>query len=178
MNLIVPIILFVSSIGIFFGYIDPTYKATEGLSSQLAQYESALSNSKELLSEKKALVDKLNKFDQADLDKLGKLLPDTVDSVTLIIEINSIAAQYNMHIRNFGGGIQAQAGALGQSLTPYSSLPLTFTTTASYETFIAFLKALETNLRLVDVAGITFSAQNQTSSIYDFSFNINTYSLK
>lgn len=177
MNLIVPIILLVSSIGIFFGYIDPTYKNDQALSAQLGQYESALSNSKELLAEKKALVEKYSTFNSSDLDKLNKLLPDAVDSVTLIIEINSIAAQYGIHIRNFGGGLQAQAGALGQSLAPYGTLPLTFTTTASYDTFIAFLRALETNLRLIDVAGITFSA-SQTAQIYDFSLNINTYSLK
>ena len=177
MNFIVPILLLASSIGIFFGYIDPTYKNDITLSAQLAQYESALSNSKQLLNTRDTLVAKLNTFSQPDLDKLSKLLPDSVDLVTLIIEINSIAAQYNIHIRNFGGGTQGQGGQLGQNLSPYDSLNLTFTTTASYDTFMAFLKALETNLRLIDVSSISFTA-NQSSTIYDFNLQVSTYSLK
>ncbi len=177
MSTIVSIILLLASVGIFFGYIDPTYTNTQSLSSELGQYESALSNSKQLLTERDALIAKLNTFNQSDVNKLETLLPDSVDSVTLIIELNSIASQFGMSIRNFAAATQDQSGTLGASNTPYGTLSLTFTTTSSFSTFVAFLKALENNLRLIDVTGLSFSSASN-NSVYDFTVTVNTHWLK
>ncbi len=177
MSTIVSIILLLASAGIFFGYIDPTYVNSQGLSSELGQYESALSNSKQLLTERDSLISKLNTFNQTDVNKLETLLPDSVDSVTLIIELDSIASKFGMNIRNFSANSQSQTGTLGVSATPYGTLSLTFTTTSSFSTFVAFLKTLESNLRLVDVTGISFSSASN-NSVYDFTVTVNTYWLK
>ncbi len=58
-----------------------------------------LANSKELISERDALLAKLNTFSQPDINRLQTLLPDSVDSVTLIIELNSIAHAVGMRVR-------------------------------------------------------------------------------
>lgn len=178
MSNIISIILLLASVGAFFGYINPTYTNAQGLSAQLGQYENALSNSKELLSERDKLITKLNTFSQADINKLQTLLPDSVDSVTLIIELDSIASQFGMRIRNFSSDAGNQSGTLGVNTTPYGTLSLTFTTTASFETFVSFLKAVENDLRLIDVTGISFSSSASGNSVYDFTVNINTYWLK
>jgi hypothetical protein len=177
MNTIVSIIFLIASVGIFFGYIDPTYTNAESLSSELGQYENALFNSKQLLSQRDKLVSKLNTFNQSDVNKLQTLIPDSVDSVTLIIELNSIASQFGMRIRNFTQTDSSQGGTLGAAVTPYGTLPLTFTTTASFETFVAFLKALENDLRLIDVNNVTFSSASN-NNVYDFTVTVNSYWLK
>ena len=177
MSTIISIILLLASVGIFFGYINPTYTDTQSLTGQLGQYEQALSNSKELLSERDKLIAKRDSVDPMELTRLETLLPNSVDGVTLIIELDSIASQYNMRIRNFTELAQAQAGTLGVSATPYGTLSLTFTTTASFQTFISFLKALESDLRLVDVSNISFNSASN-NSVYDFTVTINTYWLK
>jgi len=177
MSLIVQIILLLASVGIFFGYINPTYNDSKNLSSELGQYEQALYNSKTLITTRDTLVSKRNGLSPTDIDKLQTLLPDSVDSVTLIIELDSIASKYGMRIRNFTEGSQAQEGTLGVNATPYGTLSLTFTTTASFETFVAFLKAMENDLRLIDVTGVTFSSITN-NSVYDFTVNVNTYWLK
>jgi hypothetical protein len=177
MNIIVSVIFLIASLGIFFGYIDPTYTNAESLSSELGQYENALSNSKQLLSQRDKLISKLNTFNQSDVNRLQTLIPDSVDSVSLIIELNSIASQFGMRIRNFTQTAPSQGGALGVAVTPYGTLPLTFTTTASFETFVAFLKAIENDLRLIDVTNITFSSASG-NSVYDFTVTVNSYWLK
>lgn len=176
MKAIISIILLVASVGLFIGYVNPTYQADQASAAELGQYESALSNSKDLLSERDILIAKLNTFSQTNINKLSTLLPDSVDSVTLIIELDSIAAQFGMRIRDFSAST-GQSGTLGQSDAPYGTLSLTFTTTASYETFVAFLKALESNLRLLDVSSISFTS-GSTNSVYDFNVTVNTYWLK
>ena len=177
MSTIVSIIVFLASIGIFFGYVDPTYKNDQSLSAQLGQYENALSNSKELLHERDKLITKLNTFSQTDLDKLQTLLPDSVDSVALIIELDSIASQFGMRVRNFTSAPGAAENTLGVNSTPYGTLSLNFTTTASFETFVAFLKTVENDLRLIDVTDVTFSS-GSNNSVYDFTVSLNTYWLK
>jgi len=176
MSTIVSIIIFLASIGIFFGYVDPTYKNDQGLSSQLGQYENALSNSKELLAERDKLITKLNTFSQSDVNKLQTLLPDSVDSVALIIELDSIASQFGMRVRNFTATPGA-SDTLGVSATPYGTLSLSFTTTASFETFVAFLKTVENDLRLIDISNVTFTSASN-NSVYDFTVSLNTYWLK
>ncbi len=177
MSTIVSIIIFLASIGIFFGYVDPTYQGDKTLSAQLGQYENALSNSKDLLAERDKLIAKQNTFSQSDLSKLQTLLPDSVDSVSLIIELDSIASQFGMRIRNFSATPGDQSGTLGVNTSPLGTLTLTFTTTASFETFVAFLKAIENDLRLIDVSSVTFSSASN-NSVYDFTLSINTYWLK
>ena len=177
MSNIISIILFIASIGIFFGYIDPTYNNAKSLSSQLGQYEQALSNSKKLSDEKATLLAKRNSLDPTAINKLDRLLPDSVDSVTLVIELDSIASQFGMRVRNFTSNPQSQTGTLGVNTTPYGTLSFTFTTTASFETFLAFLKALESDLRLIDVTNVAFSSAS-SNDVYDFTMSVNTYWLK
>jgi len=177
MSLIVQIILLLASVGIFFGYVNPTYNDSKNLSSELSQYEQALYNSKTLIATRDTLVSKRNSLNPTDLSRLQTLLPDSVDSVSLIIELDSIASQFGMRIRDFTEATQSQGGTLGVSATPYGTLSLSFTTTASFETFVAFLKAVENDLRLIDVTGISFNSTSN-NSVYDFNVSVNTYWLK
>ena len=181
MSNILSLILIVASLGAFFGYINPTYTHIEDLTAENNQYNQALDNSKALLSERDNLLTKLKSFTQDDLNRLQTLLPDAIDGVRLIIELDSIASNYGLKIRNFSTGATNQTASnqavLGAGNSPYGTYTLTFTTTASYQTFIAFLSALEHNLRLMDVTGVTFSAPS-TNSAYDFTITINTYWLK
>ena len=177
MSNIISFILLIASVGLFIGYTNPTYNAAQRSSATLVQYEQALSNSKKLFAEQGTLIAKLDTFNQSDIAKLETLLPDSVDSVSLIIELDSIASQFGMQVRDFVAGNQDQSSTLGGNTTPYGTLSLAFSTTASYPTFIAFLKALEDNLRLIDVNSISFSSASN-NAVYDFSLGVNTYWLK
>ncbi|HUD04156.1 MAG TPA: hypothetical protein VMR73_01550 [Candidatus Paceibacterota bacterium] len=178
MSNIASLILVIISVGAFFGYIDPAYMHDKTLASQDAQYNQALDTAKALILERGALLTKYNAFNPSDLSRLQTFLPDAVDSVRLIIELDAIAQKYGMRIRNFTAApVAAGQQTLGVDNSPYGTFTFTFTTTASYDGFMTFLHALEQNLRLIDVVGITFSAPT-TNSAYDFTVTINTYWLK
>lgn len=177
MSNIISIILFIASLGLFFGYVNPTYTHSKNLSLERNQYDELLANSHQILSERDKLLARLNAMSQADISKLGKLLPDSVDSVSLIIELSSIASKFGMRVRNFSVASEGDTEALGISSSPYGIFTFSFSTTASYETFIAFLKSLEQNLRLIDVVAISFGSGGN-NSVYDFNMTIKTYWLK
>ncbi|HEU5114798.1 MAG TPA: type 4a pilus biogenesis protein PilO [Candidatus Paceibacterota bacterium] len=178
MSNIVSLILRIASFGLFFGYVDPTYTNVQKLGQDKADYDKALSNSKELQAERDKLLEQYNKMDKDEVSKLSKLLPDNIDNIRLIIDIDEMAKNYKMRIRNFKTDATSKSDTIGRDNTPYGTLTLSFTTTAPYNTFLAFLHDLERSLRVLDVTGVQFSVGNQQNQIYDYNVTVKTYWLK
>jgi Tfp pilus assembly protein PilO len=168
-------------VGLFFLYTDPQYQNIKQLQIESADYNQALNQSKVLLAQRQALNDQYDKIPQADLDRIGKLVPDSVDNVRLVIDINGIAAKRGLNIK----GIRIQGGStatgpsttLGPDNNPFGSLSLAFTVTAPYDQFKGFLQDLEQSLRMVDVTALSFAASDKTAD-YDYSISLKTYWLK
>lgn len=177
MNNIVSIILLIASAGLFFGYVDPTYSSVKGLLIEKESYDRALNNSKELQAERDKLLIKLNEMPQEEQEKLSRLLPDNIDNVRLIIDVDEMAKTYGMRIRNFKTDSIEQQDTIGRDNNPYGTLTLSFSTTASYNTFLAFLRDLEHSLRIIDITSVSFNASD-TNQLYDYNVTVKTYWLK
>lgn len=177
MSTIVSIILILASAGLFFGYVDPTYTKIQADQLIKADYDKALNNSKDLQSERDKLLDKRNKMDRSETEKLAKLLPDNIDNVRLIIDIDEMAKTYGMRIRNFKADAGEKKDTIGTDTSKYGTLTLSFSTTATYQTFLAFLRDLEHSLRIIDVSAVQFSS-GDTNALYDYNVTVKTYWLK
>ncbi len=187
MNLITPIILIIISIGIFFGYIDPNYRGenlsgdNRSIQSLLAEdneYQVALNNSSEIRRKRETLVQTRGEIDPADLLKLEKLLPDNVDNIKLVIDMNQIAQNHNLSLKNIklDTGTKTDSNKLGQDNSKYGTVGLSFSVNSSYNNFQSFLSDLEKSLRLVDITDLSVTG-NETGT-YDFSVGLKTYWLK
>jgi hypothetical protein len=191
MNLILPIILLLSSLGVFFGYVDPHYKGTPvtpdsvdystygtlALQGELAKFNSITDTSNTIVAQEGDLVAKKNKISDADQARLEKLLPSNIDNIRLIIEISQIAQARNLVAKNISvSDTNAAADSIGSSNSGYGTLSMKFTVNASYNNFISLLQDLENNLRLVDITDISFSSTD--NGFYDFNVTLNTYWLK
>lgn len=161
----------------FFGYIDPTYTGVKTLLTEKAEYDGALTRSKELQIERDKLLTKFNAMPKSDREMLAKLVPDNIDNVRLIIDLDEMAKKYSMRVRNFRADSAEKSDTLGGSSDPYGTLTLSFTTTASYNTFLAFVKDLERSLRVIDITAVTFSSSD-TNTLYDYDVTLKTYWLK
>jgi len=185
---IVSLILFVAAGGVFFLYTQPTYDGVKETSAQVAQYDEALSKATELQSIKQSLLSKYNTFNPSDIDRLTKLLPDHVDNVRLILDIDSLATRHGMPIQNVvvSGATSAQGdptaiGSVSASKQKYDSLTIKFSTQGSYQTFTQFMSDLETSLRIVDLVSLTISRTAITTTgdpIYSYDVTLRTYWLK
>jgi len=82
-----------------------------------------------------------------------------------------------MRIRNFKTETGDKVETVGVDQTPYGTLTLSFSTTASYTTFLAFLHDIEESLRLIDITSVQFNSSD-LSQLYDYSVSIKTYWLK
>src|SRR3989338_4311487 len=97
---ILPIILVAITIGIFFTFTKSLYQNIQDLRAQQVSYNEALTNSKALENERDKLTQKYNSIGGENLDKLKKLLPENVDNIRLILEIEKVAMPYGMTLKD------------------------------------------------------------------------------
>lgn len=175
---IIPILLLGLSAAMFFGFIDPTWEETKTLSAEAASYDQALDNSKELQKVRDALLAKYNTFPRADVERIQKLLPDSVDNVRLVLDIDRVASKHAMTIRNVrvADAPKDAAGSFGPDERDYGSVILTFSVTSSYANLIALIRDLESSLRLVDITSVVFRVGDKDDS--DYAISVRTYWLK
>lgn len=198
MKFITPIILIGIAIGIFFVFANPIFNDLSALNVQAASYNDALGNSKMLENERDKLTAKYNSINPENINKLAKFLPQNVDNIRLILEIEQIAAPYGMTLKDVKYDTEEtvepsarQQGVLPGSISKkankdYGIFELEFSTSGSYDNFINFTKDLENNLRIVDISSIVFSSTATpavgggagSSDKYNYTFTIKTYWLK
>src|SRR3989344_4686488 len=193
-RLFLPIILIGAAIGLFAVFTDSLYGEVKELSIEQDNYNTALSNSKQILKERDALVEKYNNFSEVDKEKLNKLLPDNVDNIRLIIELETLGLRDGMVLKDVK--VEGAPGGKAQDLSSeeefvenlpieskrdYSSMDISFSMDGTYQSFLKFISDLDKSLRMVDVQSITFSSPSEKESagaIYSFDFKIRTYWLK
>lgn len=199
MKNLTPIILILLSIGIFFFLIDPKYKEVQRLQAEVVENNKTLDIAKKLSSSREVLRSKFNKISQEEKSELEKLLPDTVDNVRLIIDINNIAEQFGIVIRDISINSTEEKG--NQVSTPRTQgssfegvieensiqyvdkskigvISFSFSVSAKYEVFLEFLKQLEESLRIVDIRNIEISRNADEGVFYDYKVTLDTYWLK
>lgn len=199
-RLIIAIVTAVLAGGIFFFYTQPAYDVVRANQAQIDQYNQALDKAAQLQQLKQSLLARYNAFDSGSLDHLQKLLPDHVDNIGLILELDNLAGRYGLALQNVdvstpstqtpsaksAGG--ATVGSLGSANQTYSSLTLTFSTQGSYDSFVQFMNDLQSSLRIVDIVSLTVNPVGTTNSaarpggpaqpVYTYQITLRTYWLK
>ncbi len=168
------------SIGLFFVFIDPHYANVQTLQAQNASLSQALDKSRELQEVRDGLRARYNTFSPTDLQKLTKLLPDNIDNIRLILDIDAIAVKHSLRVEEFGfseGGRTGRAREEGVTQEgPYGSVIFKFSVKSDYDTFRKFMDDLEKSLRIVDITSL--GVVGGEGSTYTFNVAIRTYWLQ
>lgn len=173
---------------LFFMYTRPVYDAIRINQAQIAQYDQALEKAAQLQQIKQSLLARYNAFNPKDIERLQILLPDHVDNIGLILDLNNLAASHAMALENVdvtdsnATAANAASATIGATPQQYESLTLRFTTHSTYANFEQFLKELEASLRIVDLESLTItnggSAGAASNSVYQYQIILRTYWLK
>lgn len=176
---LLPLLLIIISGTTFYLWTNPHYTDVKALKVQLGESNAALARAQELESLRAKLVDKENSFNQSDLAKLQKLLPDNVDNIRLFLDIQGIAARYGTSIQDISASDQGQkttgTQAIGPSDKQYSQMTLSFSVNTSYENLKLLLKDLEKGLRIVEIKSLGFTADDKNPDRYKVSIGINAF---
>lgn len=184
---IIPIVLIVAAIALFFGYTNPLYQSTQTLKEQSGQYNDAISNATELQRVRDSLRETYNTFSANNLTRLEKFLPDSVNNVRLIIDISALASRYGITLKNIKLNSTTATAIVdntnsGSSAVAiydpqkYGTYQMSFSVNSSYKNFVQFLRQLESSLRLVEVQSVTFTSSD--TDMYQFDIGLQTFWLK
>jgi len=179
-----PILFILLAVGLFFVYIDPTYKDIQNTLKEEAKFDQALDKSRELQEVRDKLLSKYNAFSTSDLDRLSKLLPDHVDNVRLVLDIDHIASTYGMRLKNVAISAKEDRheDVIGPDTNPYKSVSLSFSIASTYDNLKQFIKDLERSLRIVDVTSIALESLETVTGgsgeLYSYNISLKTYWLK
>jgi Tfp pilus assembly protein PilO len=189
---IISIIAFVLAGGMFFFYTQPAYDLVRADQVKIDQYDQALDKAAQLQQLKQSLLSRYNAFDPGGLDRLQKLLPDHVDNIGLILELDSLAGRYGLALQNVDVSTpntqtpssKTTVGTLDNANQTYSSLTLTFSTQGTYDNFVQFINNLQSSLRIVDMVSLSINPATATGRaassqpLYTYQVTLRTYWLK
>lgn len=178
-----PSILIAAAVGLFAMYTNNAYQGPGGIKSlqaQVSAFDEALNKAQELKSNRDQLISKRNTFSTDNVQKLERILPDNVDNIRFVIDINGIAARRNLSLKNVSLGTVSDAKSgrsalsVGSSGDPVGSAEISFALSATYDEFLAFLQDLEHSLRIVDIEKISLKSSD-IGDKYEYSLTIRTY---
>jgi Tfp pilus assembly protein PilO len=186
MKNIFSIIFIGAAIASFVIIVQPRYKEIQELQKKSGELEQVLANARKLQSLRDELLEKRNSLNQTDLTRLEKMVPDSVDNVKLILELQNIANQYNLQIEaantnkeettEEGKEPKKEASLVDVESRDYGIITLNFNITGNYQNFLSFLRDIERNLRVTDIRNVAFASDG--TGVYSFQLSLDTYWLK
>ena len=175
-----PILILGLALFAFFYFTAPVLTEIDGLKVERLKLSTALDNATKLDDRQKELHDLENAIEASDIVALKQLLPNNIDNVRLIIDINNIAKQRGLLVRNPSIAKEAETGeatsGLAKPTLDKNSVVISFSVSASYEILKLFLNDLAHSLRIVDVESVSFSGNDK--NLYDYKISLRTYWLK
>lgn len=135
------------------------------------------------------VVGRFQSIDPAQVERLKKMVPDTVDNIRFINDVNGIAKKTGMKLKKVdynaqdlkGTDIKSSEKIASGSSALYGSYTVNFVVSGTYKQFVEFVESLENSLRLVDITDVTFTSAGQTEGKvenYDFTIKAQSYWLK
>ena len=153
---IIPMLLLVAAVGLFFTFTDHKYQEIKNIQAQVATYDTALDNSKNLLKIRDGLLLIYNSISSENLNRLELLLPDTVDNIRLVLDIDTIASRHGIIVKNLKLNPSALPDNFDSTVENIKSIDLSFSVDSDYRNFLSFIRDLEDSLRIIDLVEIKF----------------------
>jgi Tfp pilus assembly protein PilO len=193
---IIPTLFVALAAGSFFLYTQPIYNEAKVVKAEVAKLKDAQTKLGAALKKKDQLATSYNALDTSLIDRLEKLMPDNLDNIKLIIDVDRTAKQYGMILNavKFDVDQQAKAAtnvttAVGTTATirdnkaalenkkDYNNFSLTMTFTGTFNNFTKLVGDMEKNLRIIDITNVTFDAVDG-KDVYKFEVKAKIYWLK
>ncbi|HEX2792472.1 MAG TPA: hypothetical protein VHO23_02035 [Candidatus Paceibacterota bacterium] len=179
MSRLLPFLALLVALGLFFGYIDPTYKGSiETLRTEIRSYDDALDAADRFKEKEAQLTIARNAIPPESLARLEAFLPNGVDNVQLILDLDALAARTGMQLSDFDtaavedGSSPADGSIILAEEEPIDSVELTMKGVGTYAAMRAFLTATEESLRPLDLMELSVTGSDTGVYSYDMKFRL------
>jgi len=181
MNRTLPVILILAAVALFALYVSPTYKNTiVPLRESIRQSSAALAAAQDFQAKQAEIATQRASIHEGDIEKIQKFLPDGVDNVQMVLDLNALASRSGILLSNFKiventvpvGRVTIEGASAAPSKS-IDSLDLTVTATGTYSAFRTFLYGIEHSLRPLDITQIAVS--NSENGVYTYDMTLRIY---
>ena len=178
---LLPVFALLSAAGIFFGYVNPVWTGPIAAAKASIELDNqALAAAKQYTAQQNDLAAKRNAIDPADLAKLAAFLPDSVDNVGLILDLNALAARSGLSISNIdittSPAAEGAKSSLPSGVSLTGSVDLSLSAVGTYPSLKSFLAGMERSARLLDVQNI--SVKGSETGVYTYEIKLRLYWLR
>jgi Tfp pilus assembly protein PilO len=180
---ILPALALAVTIGIFFAYVNPAWSGSIAeTKAKIILDDQALKAASEYTAQQNALATARDGIDSASLDRLTDFLPDSVDNVGLILDLNALAARSGLSLANIDVVMNdsnavknaADTGALPTAATnPVGSVNLSLSAVGTYAALQTFLSGVERSARLLDIEDIVVKGSD--TGVYTYKMVLRLY---
>lgn len=180
--ILIAVLIFVS---ILFLLDIPSYKKLAFLRNEVDRHQDILEEKREILSKVNQLAKDYNSH-KDEIKRIYYVLPSDQDIPNLIVQFEALALENGLILETLDFTEKAAARTVArrgaaaideQSLKNYNILEVSLSIGGTYEAFKGFLKALEYNVRLMDIQSISFSSSEGEvgSPIFTFDIELEVY---
>jgi hypothetical protein len=99
-----PIVGIIVAVGLFFTYIQPTFKDVKGIQDETGEYAQAIEQASALQKRIRELTDQKTSIPIANLERLQALLPDRVNEVSALIDLDALATLHHLKLGDIAVG--------------------------------------------------------------------------
>lgn len=172
------------AVGIFFVYINPMWTGQiADTKASIADIDKALAAAKEYAARQQQLATERDAIDPAGLTRLNTFLPDSVDNVRIILDLNALASRTGFALSSIDvtGNAKGTSGNSSESLSstdvsPVGSIDLSLSAVGTYTAFQNFMQGIERSQRLLDVRDLSVSGSN--TGLYTYAMTVRLYWLR
>lgn len=179
----IQLLLIIISGVIIASYISPTFDSMRATQDETQEYREALDNAEKFNQELTRLLNAANELTTSERQALTRYLPNEVDTISVMRDIETIANNNQMSILNLSTAEEEVVPffipAQGQPQEERSALNATTFSVGlfgSYEAFKRFLRDVERNAYPLEVTSLQFSSTNG-SNLYSYVLKLETFSL-
>lgn len=181
---ILPTLALFIAIAVFFMYVNPTWTVSIAKTkAAIAQDDQALAAAKQYTAQQNTLATARAAIDPANLARVQTFLPDSVDNVGLILDLNALAARSGLSLTNIdvmttdSGATTNQSGvAKGVVANPVGSVNLSLSALGTFSALQTFLSRIESSARILDVQDIV--VKGSETGVYTYQMTLRLYWLR
>jgi Tfp pilus assembly protein PilO len=180
MSRILPIVAFCIALAIFFGYVNPAWTGSIATTQAAINADNqGLAAANDYTARQNQLASARNAIDPASLAALTTLLPDSVNNVRLILDLDALAARSGLSLTSIDVATSpssTSSDTSSASVNPVGSVDLSLSATGSYAALKTFLEGVESSARLLDVTDLTVTGSD--TGVYSYKMNVRLYWLR
>jgi dsDNA-binding SOS-regulon protein len=172
--------------------ISAKYTDIKAVKVEIEEYKKANDSAKKLAEKRDELNQKYNSFTDAQRQRLVTFLPDNIDPIRFILEMEGIGKKMGMPIRGATYSAIKNVANPEQTIATgdvkYGVYNFSFSTEGNYDSLTKMLDQFNNSLRLIDITDVSIAAGSpaglqggegaRPTDFYTYQVKLTTYWLK